>query len=140
MNTNPTPTKRPCAYQNPQTGRACRAWAVHTSNPPRCHAHRQPLPYNINKVASLVPESNEHPLEVEIAHVRAALRQAITHLDEDLSTAEFIQVIHLIFTGSTTIAHLLRAQRALSGSASDGLAGAISQVLEEIATEWGIEP
>ena len=30
-------------------------------------------------------------------------------------------------------------QRALSGAASDGIAGAIGQALDELATEWGVE-
>jgi hypothetical protein len=141
MNSNPIPTKRPCAYQHPQTGRACRAWAVRGSNPPRCRAHRRTdRPYDLNEVASLINQANERPLDAEIANVRAAVRQAMTHLHDELPTDEFTHIVRLIFTGSTTIANLLRAQRALGGAAADGLAGAISQVLEEIATEWGIEP
>ena len=141
MNKNPASAKRPCAYQNPQTGRACRAWAVRTSNPPRCRAHRHAtLPYDLHEVASLIDQVNEMPLDGEIANVRAAVQQAMTHLHDDLSPEEMAAVVRLIFDGSNTIASLLRAQRALGGAASDGLAGAISQVLEEIATEWGIEP
>jgi hypothetical protein len=141
MNSNPTLKKRPCAYQNPQTGRACRAWAVRGSNPPRCRAHRQHThPYDLKEVANLMAQISEKPLDTEIVNVRAAVRQTMTRLHEELPTDEFARLVRLIFSGSTTIANLLRTQRALGGAAADGLAGAISQVLEEIATEWGIEP
>lgn len=136
-------TKRPCTYQNPQTGRACRAWAVRSSNPPRCRAHRHTTPthpYDLNEVANLMAQISEKPLDTEIADVRAVVRQTMNRLHQELPTDEFARLVRLIFSGTTTIANLLRAQRALGGAAADGLAGAISQVLEEIATEWGIEP
>lgn len=149
MNTNPR--KRPCAYHNPKTGRSCRAWAVRSSNPPRCHAHRHSSPtqeqrlavyadYNLQDVADLLDEVNEGPLDAEIANVRTVIGRLMSHLHQELSPAEFIRIVNLIFTGSATIAKLLRAQRALTGESADGLASAIAEVLEEMATEWGIEP
>ena len=53
--------------------------------------------------------------------------------------AEMAKLLGLLGQNASRIGRLLRDQRALSGSAADGLLNAISAALDEISTELGIK-
>ena len=146
----PTPCSRPTKAGNP-----CRAWSVAGTDPPTCAAHlpRTKAPprdhgfYSTavepDELADLVSYAADMTIDDEIAVVRVALRRALSALnspdpDSDVSFAldSFGRLAAVIFSGASTVARLLRARRALSGDAADGIAGAISQALDELSTDW----
>ena len=144
-------------------GRACRAWAVRGSEPPLCSSHggngaageiRQPAEAvtrsskgaeqhaagpELEDVAALVSLALDDSLEDEVAASRIAVQRVMEELRQALSPAEFARLAALVFRGSDTIARLLRAQRELSGETAEGMAGAISEALDGLGDEWGIE-
>jgi hypothetical protein len=94
---------------------------------------------DLEEVALLVNLALDDGLEDEVAASRIAVQRVMEELREELSPAEFARLAGLVFRGSDTIARLLRAQRELSGDAADGLAGAISEALDGLGDEWGLE-
>lgn len=141
------------------TGEPCQAWAVRGSSPPLCSAHagrnvgagaptgnrnaRTHGAYSDlideGELAQLVADAGDRSLEDELAITRLALRRLTQILNDDEAQPSQIQAIApLIFTGSRAVARLLRADRALSGEAADGLNGAISQAIDELMNEWNI--
>jgi hypothetical protein len=70
------------------------------------------------------------------------------HIDTILSAAndddppnmlDLVKLFALHGQNASRLGRLLRDQRALSGDAADGIAGAIAQALDELSTELGIE-
>jgi plasmid maintenance system antidote protein VapI len=59
--------------------------------------------------------------------------------DESLTVEDLARLLALHGLNASRLGRLLRDKRALSGDAADGLAGAISQVLDELSTEWGVD-
>jgi hypothetical protein len=140
------------------------AYAMVGSDPPLCRAHgglaaggqrrkkkkddgdeAWPVFYRIafspQEMADLRRLATEEGLDEEIATTRIILRRLLLYLRDnpDLDAATLARLAPLAFRGTQTVAQLLRDQRALSGAASDGIAGAIGQALDELATEWGVE-
>lgn len=135
------------------------------SNPPLCYRHGGlaaggtpgrkkkvdegdeafPVFYRVafsrQEMAELRRLAAEEGLDEEIAIARIILRRLLFYLhgNPDLDAATLARLAPLAFRGTLTVAQLLRDQRALSGAASDGIAGAIGQALDELATEWGVE-
>lgn len=157
-----------CSHQT-KSGQACRAWAIRGSNPPACAAHDgrtkgagAPLA-NVNRqqhgfystaldpaeLADLVAFADDLSLNDEIALARVILRRVMTHLkhpftggrpdDQKIDDADLARLAGLVLAGTRTVARLLRDQRALSGEAADGFAGAIAQALDELSTEIGLQ-
>lgn len=83
-------------------------------------------------------------LDDEIVSARIHLRRVFEWMSfqhssgQPLSAEDYIKASTLIFTGTNTIARLLRSQRALSGEAADGIVGAMAQALDELSNEWGV--
>lgn len=140
-------------------GNPCRAWAITGSDPPACSAHSRAnrgagapagnqnridhgfygRVYSLEEIADLVAHAVDESLDDEIAAVRVAIRRVFEQLEHDLVAEEYAKLAALIFTGANTVARLLRARRALTGEAADGISGAIAQALDELANEWGVE-
>lgn len=97
--------------------------------------------FSPQEMADLRQLATEEGLDEEIATTRIILRRLLLYLRDnpDLDAATLAKLAPLAFRGTQTVAQLLRDQRALSGAASDGIAGAIGQALDELATEWGVE-
>jgi hypothetical protein len=72
-------------------------------------------------------------LDEEIAMLRVAMRRV---LEAPLDPARTLQ---LLSRATGQLATLMRAKRALSGEAADGLADAFAKALDELSTELGIE-
>ncbi len=56
-----------------------------------------------------------------------------------LPLQDLLRLMALHSQNASRLGRLFRDKRALSGEAADGLAGAISQALDELSNEWGIE-
>jgi hypothetical protein len=142
-----------------KSGRSCKAWAVLGSKPPLCSTHsgrtdgagapagnqnRQlhgfyGREYTLEEVADLVNLALDDSLDDELAAARVATRRVLKQLQEELEPSDYAQLAGLIFTGTNTIARLLRTQRALRGESADGIAGAIAMALDELSNEWNVE-
>lgn len=146
-----------------KAGKPCRAWAIVGSNPPLCSAHSGrnvgagAPPGNQNarrhgfysqrltpeEIAALVSLAENHSLDDEIAVARIYLKRLLEYLEHEdfqqLSVEDMAALGPLVLKSTTTIAALLKTQRALSGEAADGISGAIAQALAELGNEWGID-
>lgn len=147
------PIRCTCATK---AGNPCQAWAVAGTVPPTCAAHlprTEPPPtvhgfyssaVHPDELAALVQYSDDMTLDDEIAVARVALRRALAALSAPkdgeqgrlVALADFGRLAAVVFAGTSTVARLLRARRALSGDAADGIAGALAQALDELSTEW----
>jgi hypothetical protein len=139
-----------------KAGTPCKAWAVRGSDPPRCAAHGGSLagrqvgapPGNQNAVThGLYAAPEEPPATIEgiiadLARKQAALSVYIDGLltaEADLDLDDVARLLKIHGMNASRLGRLLRDQRALSGDAADGIAGAIAQALDELSTELGVE-
>jgi len=149
-----------------RAGRPCKAWAQRNSEPPLCRVHRDrptgvekepPLPnskqeephsetetfygrrFSSDELRAQVGLALDRSLSGEVAITRVAIRRILTQLEEELGPEEYARLASLLFNGARTIAQLLRAQRALSGEAAEGISGAMAQALDELATMKGVD-
>jgi hypothetical protein len=147
-----------------KAGRPCKAWAQRNSEPPLCRLHRDwptvveknpPLPnskqaephsetetfysrrFSSEELTAKVGLTLDRGLRGEVAITRVAIRRILTQLEKELAPEEYARLASLLFNGARTIAQLLRAQRALSGEAAEGISGAMAQALDELATIKG---
>lgn len=72
-------------------------------------------------------------LDEEIGMLRICMRRV---LEANIDHAKTLQ---LLSRGAGQLARLMRAKRALSGDAADGLADAFAKALDELSTELGID-
>ena len=72
-------------------------------------------------------------LDEEIGMLRICMRRV---LEANIDPAKTLQ---LLSKGTGQLATLMRAKRALSGEAADGLADAFAKALDELSTELGID-
>jgi len=77
--------------------------------------------------------SGDVSLDEEISMLRVCMRRV---LEADIDPATSLQ---LLSRGVGELAKLMRAKRALSGEAADGLADAFAKALDELSTELGID-
>ncbi len=137
-------------------GSACRAWAVRSSDPPRCAPHgggraRVGAPAgNQNAVthgfygSSAAPPWADEPacsIDAVIADLYARHQQLSRYIDENmdhLSTAEFARLTSLHGQSASRLGRLLRDRRVLEPE-EDGMSWAIQRALDELAKEWGVD-
>lgn len=72
-------------------------------------------------------------VDEEIGMLRICMRRV---LEANIDPAKTLQ---LLSRGAGQLARLMRAKRALSGDAADGLADAFAKALDELSTELGID-
>ena len=77
----------------------------------------------------------------EIAFTRVVIRRLACLLNEieHLNIDDATTLANALFRGTGRVAALLKTERAISGDAADGIAGAIAQALDELSTEWNID-
>jgi hypothetical protein len=126
------------------------------TNPPLCAAHggsskRPGAPAgNSNALKHGFYAQPSRPLTTisDIIHDLAAKQAALSnHIDASLNDADadlpnlvdLVKLFALHGQNASRLGRLLRDQRALSGDAADGIAGAIAQALDELSTELGTE-
>lgn len=148
-------------------GQRCRSWAQPESEPPLCSVHagwrpsQPPLPFQQpepnrlgdqadpgqslysrtfsgEEVAALFVTVVDHSLNGEVMAARVAVRRVLEQLEKELSPAEYARLAALIFTGTNTIAGLLRAQRTLSGETADELVKLLNRALDEMVEDEGM--
>jgi hypothetical protein len=131
------------------------------TEPPRCRAHcgrpnkggapagnQNPRRHGFytrsfdpDELADLVMLGDDLTLDDEIAAARVALRRVLDALkaNGDLAAADCAKLAGLVFTGTRTVARLLRDERALSQQAHEGINQAIALALDELGHEWGLD-
>jgi hypothetical protein len=92
------------------------------------------------ELAGLEALTDDSSLENEIRVARVTLRRVMAQMDQTPADPETLAKLGaLVMSGARTIARLLRDERALTGQAADGIAGAIGQALDELSVELGLE-
>jgi hypothetical protein len=122
-----------------KAGRPCRAHAVKGSDPPRCHAHggaAQTSPIAERAPADLAGRIGDLDRKIEDLSCYIQLRLQQT---DGLSAYQYAALLNLYGQLVSRLGRLMRDQRALSGKAADGIAGAIAQALDELSTELGAD-
>lgn len=75
----------------------------------------------------------------DLAEKQRVLSKYIDDNLDELGIAAMAQLLHLLGQNASRLGRLLRDQRALSGEAADGIAGAIAQALDELSNELGAD-
>ncbi|MGC9349112.1 MAG: hypothetical protein ACP5JG_13285 [Anaerolineae bacterium] len=150
-------------------GTPCAAWAVRGSEPPRCSSHGgralvstsgavdstgpdggpdhlglpvAASPYGQRARREDEPNYDLSSIEDVVADLAEKQRLVSEYIEEQAADMEVDQLAHLLALHARTasrLGRLLRDQRALSGDAADGIAGAIAQALDELSTELGTD-
>ena len=94
---------------------------------------------------------SQDPADVDVNEVIAGLVDKMRRLDRVIDLHEsamlaggrtnghLVKLFALYAQSSSRLTTMLRARRALSGDAADGIARAIARALDELSTEWGVE-
>lgn len=127
-------------------GTPCQAWAVRGSDPPLCSAHGgaggagddyQAGAHHVSACGT-----SEIRIDEIIADLAAKQKTLSQHIDTCLAKTDIKAIAHLLALhgqNASRLGRLLRDQRALSGDAADGIAGAIAQALDELSSELGVD-
>lgn len=149
----------PSPVQSPSTrctaitaaGSPCKNWAVHRSQPPRCSAHgggSRPVgapPNNANARTHGLYAAKPGIRTIadvidDLAQTQAILSALIEeHIEGEPDLDALVTLLRLHGQNASRLGRLLRDQRALSGEAADGIAGAIAQALDELGSELGVD-
>jgi hypothetical protein len=150
---------RKCSHTT-RAGQPCRAWAVHSTDPPACSAHAgrttgagaprdnqnarkhgfYARTLSPDEIADLLADANLN-LDAEIVCARVALRRVLQFLSSNpgqLSSADQVRALALVFHGARTVARLLRDFHALGGDI-DRLAKITDEVLDDLSAKWKID-
>ena len=147
-----------------QSGRPCRAWAMHDTDPPRCAIHagravggappgnRNAVTHGYYTAPDLSGETCARPEDVpridlnriilDLAAKQAQLSAMIDHCLQDINGHDLRDIARLMALHAQTasrLGRLLRDQDALSGNTADQLQEAINFALDELSEEWGVE-
>jgi len=130
-----------------KAGRPCRAYAVDGTDPPRCAPHgggKAPVgaPAGNKNAQTHGAYSESITLEDALRGLTRRIRNLEKYLDdrqEDLTSEERVNLVTLYSNLLGRLGRLMRDQRAISGEAADGIAGAIAQALDELSTELGAD-
>ncbi len=103
--------------------------------------HRGGQPHNTNAQkhgAYSAPAAPAATIDDAIKQLLDCQDRIAHALDEnELDTETQIRAFGLMAANTRRLGRLLRDQRALSGQAADGIAGAIAQALDELSNELG---
>jgi hypothetical protein len=144
-----------------KSGRPCRAWAVHYTDPPLCSSHSgrtrgDGVPesnknrlthgfysryFTLQEVSDLFTSADVPVQPGESTAAQITLRRILAYLERngDIKDEDFQAAVALVFTGTNTVGRFLRNQRCLKGLASEEIAVAIATVLDQISIELGLE-
>ena len=124
-------------------GDPCRAWAIRGTD--RCAAHSGRCgapPGNRNAQKHGWYAQPARPIEGiddAVEDLQRRLTQVAALMDETDDPEFLLDVFKLYAQGTSRYGRLLRDQRALSGESADSLLEALSQAVDEIGTELGID-
>lgn len=93
------------------------------------------------------PDSTTLPdMAVQIVDLDGKIRQLSRYIDrqvsageEELAAHDYTAYLSLYGQLLSRLGRLMRDNRAITGEAADGIAGAIGRALDELGSEWGIE-
>jgi hypothetical protein len=94
--------------------------------------------YNKVMRTNVLPNAPLPTINNVIRDLDARQRQLLTYLEDHISELEPGQIVSLLGLhgqNAARLGRLLRDRRALSGESADGIAEAISKVLDELATQ-----
>lgn len=144
----------PCTATT-RTGKPCRAWAVADTEPPICAAHggtgKRPGAPTKNQNALKHGQFASTPdtpltitaiitdLQTKQATISAFIQKQMGAETDKTDIEDLVRLLQLHGQNASRLGRLLRDQRALSGEAADGIAGAIGAALDELSTQWGID-
>jgi hypothetical protein len=164
---SPAPRRRCTASRN--DGRACRAWAVRGSQPPRCAVHAgrgggHADPGGCDLALVVVEPAGGQAVEqwsdrgrlglwapprdltrieqviADLAERQAMLTEYIAaQVAEGADIGDVARLFALHGQNASRLGRLLRDQQALSGDSADGLLDAIGTALDELSAELGIK-
>ena len=130
-----------------KAGRPCRGRPVKGSSPPLCSSHgggRTPIGAPADNENAKKHGAYSAPnLADRIADLDQkiqSLSKYIDNLEEPEKSLNYAELLALFGQLLSRLGRLLRDQRAITGEAADGIAGAIAQALDELSTELGIQP
>lgn len=152
------PNKRRCSAVN-KNGKPCQNYARADSD--RCRQHAPDLPAGLvgapagndnrrihglyakymteDDLASLALVGSDPTLADEIAFTRVVIRRLASLVDTADSLSQAVLIADALLRGTRSVAALLKAQRAISGDAADGIAGAIGAALDEIGNLYDLK-
>lgn len=154
----PPPSRRCQAVT--QSGKQCKAYAIHNESFCSVHAGRNTAggapegnsnatkhgfysgAFSNDELAQLVAYADDLTLDDEIGAARVTNARLLLYTMQNADGLDADTLSRLVVAqmrGLKTVADLLRAKRAVSGEAGDGIAGAIAAALDELGNEWGIE-
>ena len=140
-------------------GKPCKSWAIRGTDPPICSAHAgrnvgagapfknqnarthgfYSRSYSTEELADLISYAFDETLEDELAATRIAVRRVLSRLHSNLEPSDYATHAQLVLLGTRTIGRLLKDQRLLTGATSEGIAGIISQALDELNEEFDVK-
>jgi len=118
-------------------GSPCRAWAVRSSDPPRCRAHGGATRHD---AATQLPEDCSIDAIIDMLYKRQIRIDALIDdvaEDDGASIRELACLLRIHGQNASRLGRLLRDRRALTGHAAQGISGAIAQALDELGSELG---
>lgn len=96
--------------------------------------------YTAEETADLAEDEIDPSLDGEIKVVRVALRRALRVLEDDSSDPGIVAaVVPLVFSGSRTVAKLLRDRWMFNDGNGETVMREMADALDDLAAEWGIE-
>ena len=137
-----------CTAQT-RAGRPCRQWAVRGSDPPRCSVHggRAPPVGDLLGARTERPEGAGEPpdppdLDARIADLDRRIMALSAYIDqhaEDLDAGTYIRILSLYGELTSRLGRLMRDRHQMGGGSQDEVSEAISQGLEQLSLELGID-
>ncbi|MCJ7667370.1 MAG: hypothetical protein MUP04_03635 [Anaerolineae bacterium] len=123
----------------------CRAWAMRDDIYCRAHSHKRRFyskfftQEEVDKIESMAA-SAELGLDEEAALLRVLIARVLgKEMKKEENQRDPRKTLESVAKGVNQLVSVLRARRALSGEAADGLTAAFAKALDELSTELGVE-
>jgi hypothetical protein len=95
--------------------------------------------FTLEEMMALINLALDHSLNGEVAAARVAVRRILQQLGEQLTPAEYARLASLVFTGTQTIAQLLKARNTLSEETAEKISSWMGDALNEIGNVKGVK-
>lgn len=95
--------------------------------------------FTLEEMMALINLALDHSLNGEVAAARVAVRRILQQLSEQLSPAEYARLASLVFTGTQTIAQLMKARKFLSKEEAEKISSWMGKALEQFGKERGMK-
>ena len=95
--------------------------------------------FTLEELMALINLALDHSLNGEVAAARVAVRRILQQLGEQLTPAEYARLASLVFTGTQTIAQLMKARKVLSEEEAEKISSWMGEALDQIGKVKGME-